>query len=523
MANAVHLSIISRTISEIPGIGLASLGFGCALLAIEGNRMSTIQTVVLQGHALNVASLCAAAIMIILLIFYKRFGLPERLPSFILVVIGALLSVTLFIYFQQSILRGNEVLSFIVHILYWLEEGFILFIWMKNIFVFGAARCVVILGFATLIMAGINIIIILLKDDAAYTVVSLLPIISVLLLCYFRDFVRSHQTRKLIIKSEDEAIEYSPYVEPSAPITLEYPDRSLIVPSDKITSGRRIFLITLLLSLFCYAVIFGLIHYGWLILQDEGYISLVIQLGTAVGTALAGVAILVLVQYFWNRRSIELCKLLLIPLVLLALLISSYVTTSWIFVYLVILNLTQKLVFLLITLAPFIIASKKPYLMPWCYAYMAFTLGKAASSILLEHMSTDIFIYSSVIALVALFICECITSFSGSMTDYQAPLPETSDSQQETAVDSETRSANKLKKACKTVAEEYGLTGREEEILVLLARGRTASYIAETLFITQSTAKTHLRNIYSKMGVHAQQEVIDLVESTIDEQKSNPK
>lgn len=75
---------------------------------------------------------------------------------------------------------------------------------------------------------------------------------------------------------------------------------------------------------------------------------------------------------------------------------------------------------------------------------------------------------------------------------------------------------NRLRTACNRVAAEYGLTARESEILLLLARGRTAATIAETLVITPSTAKTHLRNIYAKLDVHTQQELINLVEAWID-------
>ena len=51
----------------------------------------------------------------------------------------------------------------------------------------------------------------------------------------------------------------------------------------------------------------------------------------------------------------------LIPTVLLALWLSSFVNETWIFLYLVLLNITQKLVFLFIMLAPFLIESKRPY------------------------------------------------------------------------------------------------------------------------------------------------------------------
>lgn len=38
-------SPLALAIREVPGIAIASIGFGCALLAIEGDRLSTIRTV----------------------------------------------------------------------------------------------------------------------------------------------------------------------------------------------------------------------------------------------------------------------------------------------------------------------------------------------------------------------------------------------------------------------------------------------------------------------------------------------
>ena len=46
-----------------------------------------------------------------------------------------------------------------------------------------------------------------------------------------------------------------------------------------------------------------------------------------------------------------------------------------------------------------------------------------------------------------------------------------------------------------------GLTSREREILRLLARGTSRTEIAEELFISINTLKTHLKAIYRKMGV----------------------
>jgi DNA-binding NarL/FixJ family response regulator len=46
-----------------------------------------------------------------------------------------------------------------------------------------------------------------------------------------------------------------------------------------------------------------------------------------------------------------------------------------------------------------------------------------------------------------------------------------------------------------------GLTAREQEVLALVALGRTNAQIAETLFISPKTATVHVSNILGKLGV----------------------
>ena len=46
----------------------------------------------------------------------------------------------------------------------------------------------------------------------------------------------------------------------------------------------------------------------------------------------------------------------------------------------------------------------------------------------------------------------------------------------------------------------------------MLVRGRNAQYIADKFFISNSTAKAHIHNIYQKLDIHSQQELINLVE-----------
>ena len=69
-------------------------------------------------------------------------------------------------------------------------------------------------------------------------------------------------------------------------------------------------------------------------------------------------------------------------------------------------------------------------------------------------------------------------------------------------------------KRCRAVADEYGLSERQYEVLALIAQGRNAKFIEETLTISLSTAQTHIRNIYRKLNVHSRQELLDLIENT---------
>ncbi len=69
---------------------------------------------------------------------------------------------------------------------------------------------------------------------------------------------------------------------------------------------------------------------------------------------------------------------------------------------------------------------------------------------------------------------------------------------------------NAMRSKAEEMALEYGLSAREEEILVYLLRGRSRSWIRDKLVISLNTVNTHVRNIFAKTEVHSHQQLLTL-------------
>jgi len=65
---------------------------------------------------------------------------------------------------------------------------------------------------------------------------------------------------------------------------------------------------------------------------------------------------------------------------------------------------------------------------------------------------------------------------------------------------------------CEKTAERFGLSPRETEILGYPGRGHGIVFVANTLVISESTVRTHVKNIYKKLGVNSREELLQLVD-----------
>ena len=65
---------------------------------------------------------------------------------------------------------------------------------------------------------------------------------------------------------------------------------------------------------------------------------------------------------------------------------------------------------------------------------------------------------------------------------------------------------------CAQMAAERHLSDREREVLELLVVGHGADAVSEKLVISYHTARTHVRNIYKKLDIHSQRELLEAYE-----------
>lgn len=68
-----------------------------------------------------------------------------------------------------------------------------------------------------------------------------------------------------------------------------------------------------------------------------------------------------------------------------------------------------------------------------------------------------------------------------------------------------------IEAACVSVSLEYKLSPRETEVLRELAYGHSSSYVAKVLFISNNTARTHMKNIYRKLEINSREDLLELI------------
>jgi DNA-binding CsgD family transcriptional regulator len=372
----------------------------------------------------------------------------------------------------------------------------LLLCWAEALLPLGARRMAIVYILATVMLGCLAALTAMVRTDAANILVSSFPLISISCLYWYKD------------KSELPALAASASELPGArdavlgndPWVLH--DQSL-QPTQAVTSrvGKLGLGLVFLAPLACYPLVFGYIHYSWVAVQDMAFISMSVQLAAATGTVLGAGLLLLMVTWFWSRRNLALYGFIILPIAVLAAYMVVFVGEQNHFLYVVPLNIAQKLAFFMVWITPFLVPSDRSPIYVWGVSLSLYYLGKAASSSSTAVPDAPYTALLAMASIVVLIICNIV----GILLDRNQQADPAAGAGG--AIDA---AAARIS-ACEAIAGEHGLTPRELDVLLLLAEGLTAQAIAQSLVVSPSTAKSHIRNIYQKLDVHTQAELLVLL------------
>ena len=575
----------------------ASLSLGIFMLALESERLSALMRV---GGTPSVAPIQTS--LVTLVFFIAGVVLvclrPPRKPAPAAAICAVALACSLGVASLFFLQRDSTLfaIQFLGDLVFSLSPPVLIYFWLQRCMPFGKSFVIESFGMAAVTLGCLSILTIVLKHSVALVLVALLPLVGAALLCTVEPFGACAGAADAFAEndprehagniSEGSAQAGARWSALRAMGSLAHHDSEKAEDTSLGKLARNAFV--RLVPFFCYALLFGSVHSSWLVHQDEESVGMWVQLGAGVGTILCGLAALALSHIRWGRALENITHLLLTAFAIVALWLSTFLASNYVFAYLVLLNIAQKLTFMLMLVFGFPFAhSSSQRTSLWSIAYLSFFAGTCMSSFLGNTCTVTVLNIVCAAALAILLLVDIAgiaalyslapyedsdhtaglgtekvtpkragtegaapnradsagftsseagagtsgtggTQLSAAETDNGMPAEGTSS---ERSMDDSTATPkhdvqqpsngfDQLPYTCHLIAVEYDLTRREEEILQLLVRGRTASRIAETLCITTATTRTHLRNIYAKLGVHSQQDILDMYEDFSSEQRS---
>lgn len=154
-------------------------------------------------------------------------------------------------------------------------------------------------------------------------------------------------------------------------------------------------------------------------------------------------------------------------------------------------------------------------------AFMLLGRGMTDSAHTLNLLGGDGETFISVVSAIAVVAATMILMSEGELSSsWGAKVIERNalgESESETREPSPAELKHQLSSRVAKTARTYGLSAREEEVLLLLAQRKTVGIIERELFIANGTAKAHVRHIYQKLDIHTRQELFDMLGVTTDD------
>lgn len=463
-------------------IGVAVIGFACALLVLEIQRMPAV-------HHVNFSMFAPAPYFVevaFILALAAAYGAKKtlRISSPKIARVGiAVVAAAFSLLAVSGAELPNDGAVLATQSLYRIGSACLLLFWGERLAELGARRSALVFAAACLASGCITLVLSVLDQGISYALVCALPLVAGACFVVYEPKIVSVDGA-----ADDEKL-----------------DDELARPLPRFSCGSKKETVVafglIALPLLCRGP-FVSIQSVWMPFQSDSLVTFLIQLSIGCGVLIAGAVALLVVLRVWNRNFILVFELFVLPITFLAFYASQASADLW-FIYLLIIDATYKVTLFYLFATPFLFSDRINPLLPLLLSFALMIFARAASSALYAMLPAATFAAIASVIVLVTFIAGGILAF---LMIQKNLVSATSDTGESAVLEVPE------KNSCAVLVKRFGLTAREGEILVLLAQKYHAPYIAKKLVVSQSTVKTHMRNIYAKLEVHSQAELYLLLE-----------
>lgn len=487
---------------EVPRSATAFLGLGLAIFSREYSVMTAVSPMAGASVMWMVFSTAALAFLVVALLYRQRPSLRITKTKGAVLALACLTALSLVLSFLGVAAESSAVF---VALASFHQIGSLLLAvsWCEVLFRFGSMRVGEVFAGSMFVYALCNVCTALVKVDFALILFSAVPVFSALLLGWYcsKEGVGSGTAGDSRVVAQNSLV-----------LTRRNPAEP--------KSASFLLATAVAATVFLLRFSFGAINGAWLPLQETMGASAFGQVSNLIGTIASGLYMILLLLLCWNRSTVvalEFSALLaaLVCVIMLQGPLETFATLGT-----VPLALGQKLVLLIVMLSPFLVDARNP-LSALCISFSCSMAGLGVCQGILVGLPGVSF---EILALIAIGVLVPLVFYlfflvsgrsSESAQDVidrleQSVFNEAERSQ--TGCSASVELSEALASRCLGLSRQCGLTPRESEVLLLLADRYDAQAIARMLFISEATAKTHMRKIYAKVRVHSQKELIKLLE-----------
>lgn len=462
------------------GVAVSIGGLACALIVLEAQRIPVAQFVSFEMFAPFPYLVEMGVLLLVALVYWLRPSMRMSHYSAVRIVIAIVAGAsTWFVLYGLS----TGYLLLIAQMVYRASTALLVVMWGERLIVLGARRAALVFSGACFLSGVLVLTFALLDRDTARMVIAVLPVVAGFLFVVARPWVLEAPDKNLADKT------------PGFQFDKLLPRFACVSKKDLLLAAGLI-----ALPLVCRAPVVSL-QASWMHLQGDATMAAFIQAGIGCGVVLASLVILLVTRYVWSRSFILVYELFVLPVTFLSFYTAQASSDLW-FLHVLIIDATYKVTLFFIMMTPFLFPEEKRHnaMVPLLVSF-AFMIGmRALFSGWYLWLPASVFVGVSTVVVLATFIGGGALAFV--IIQHQAG------GRDEVVRAAAAEVQASLEELCSLVSKRYDLTRREYEILVLLAQNYRAPYIAEKLVVSPSTVKTHMRNLYGKLDVHSQAELL---------------